>query len=297
MNAPSLPALSRRQFLHLATAAGSAVALNPASTWAAPAASTDALIDTNVSIGSWPFRRLPIEGAAALTSKLRSGGVTEAWVGSLDALLHKDIGAVNQRLVIECAGAGRGLLRPCGALNPTLSGWEEELRRCAEVHRMPALRLHPNYHGYKLSEPLFERVLRRAAEAGLLVQIAVIMEDERTIHPLVNVPPTDVAPLAELLPRIPRARVQLLNAFRTLRGAPLLGLAAQGVCFEIATLEGVEGVAGLLKQFPSDRLCFGSFAPVFYFEAAPLKLRESVLTTGQLSAVAFRSAQKLIRHP
>lgn len=297
MNAPSFPNFSRRQFLHLATAAGGAVALNPAPALAAPAAGSDALIDTNVSIGSWPFRRLPTEGAAALATKLRSGDVTEAWVGSLDALLHKDIGAVNQRLADECAEVGRGLLRPCGALNPTLSGWEEELRRCAEVHRMPALRLHPNYHGYKLSEPLFEKVLRRAADAGLLVQIAVIMEDERTIHPLVNVPATDVAPLAEVLPRIPRGRVQLLNAFRTLRGAPLLGLAAQGVCFEIATLEGVEGVASLLKQFPPERLCFGSFAPIFYFEAAVLKLRESVLTAGQSSAVAFRSAQQLLRHP
>jgi hypothetical protein len=284
---------SRRDFLQLAASATGAAALHPTPAFSAPGKES-ALIDTNVAIGAWPFRRGPLADTAALVDKLRGAGVAEAWAGSLDALLHKDIGAVNQRLAEECRRFGGGLLRPFGALHPKLSGWEEDLRRCAEVHRMPGIRLHPNYHGYTLAEPLFERVLGRATELGLLVQIAVIMEDERTIHPLVNVPPTATAPLAEVLKRLPRARVQLLNAFRTLRGSPLLGLAAQGVRFEIATLEGVEGVANLLKQLPPDRLCFGSFAPVFYFEAATLKLRESELTAAQQRAVSFATARAFL---
>ncbi|MGH8018465.1 MAG: amidohydrolase family protein [Opitutaceae bacterium] len=290
-----LSAISRREFLQAATSAAAATALPRLS-----AATTDdtALIDTNISLGAWPFRRCPLEGARALVAKLREHGVTQAWAGSLDALLHKDVSAVNARLAEECRRHGGGLLVPIGALNPRLPGWEEEMRRCVEIYHTPGIRLHPNYHGYGLDDPLFERVLARAAERGLFVQIVTTMEDERTIHPLVNVPATDAAPLAGVLERNPAARVQLLNAWRTLRGASDLvrALAARRVRFEIAMLEGIEGVAKLLKQLPPDRLCFGSHAPIFYFESALLKLRESALEPAQLRAVRAAAAQSLLSH-
>lgn len=294
MNAPLPRALPRREFLQLAAATTAVTALPAPRAVAAATPATPEIVDTHVSLGDWPFRKIPGAEPASLVARLRAAGVTQAWTGSLDALLHKDISAVNGRLVAECRRTGGGLLVPFGALNPSLPGWEEELRRCAEVHRMPGIRLHPNYHGYTLRDPVFEQVLAAATARRLLVQIAVIMEDERTLHPLVNVPATDTAPLGPLLKRHPRARVQLLNAFRTLRGAPLLGLAAQGVRFEIATLDGLEGVALLLRQFPADRLCFGSYAPVFYFEAATLKLRESILTPAQLLALTAGNARSFL---
>ena len=126
------------------------------------------------------------------------------------------------------------------------------------------------------------------------MQIAVIMEDERTLHPLVNVPATDTTPLAGLARKHPGVRLQLLNAFRTLRGKPVLDLAAAGVRFEIAMLEGVAGVGNLLAQIDADRLLFGSHAPFFYFESAQLKLRESPLTDVQLRAVSAENARKFL---
>lgn len=249
------------------------------------------LIDTNVSLGRWPFRRLPPDDTAALVAKLRANGVVEAWTGSFDALLHKDVSSVNARLADECARHGEGVLIPFGALNPMLPDWEEDLRRCGEVHKMRGVRLHPNYHGFKLADPVFERVLQSASRRGLVVQIAVSMEDERTLHPLVNVPPTDTAPLPALVQKFPRARVQLLNAFRTLRGTPVQNLAKARVRFDIATLEGVAGVGRFLAENEPSCLLFGSGAPFFYFESALLKLKESPLTGAQLAAVSAISAR------
>lgn len=282
--------LSRRQFTRAAATLAAAAALRPLSASDAPSD----LIDTNVSFGRWPFRRTVLDETPALVAKLREGGVTEAWTGSFDALLHKDIPAVNHRLVEECTRHGGGLLRPVGAVNPKLPGWEEELRRCAEVHGMHAIRLHPNYHGYTLADPLAARLFQLAARHGLLVQIALIMEDERTLHPLVNVPPVDPAPLPDLMKPHPKLRVQLLNAFRTLRGLPVHSLAARGIAYEIATLEGMEGLANLLAQIPNGRVCFGSHAPFFYFESAKLKLRESVLDEAASRAVRFGNARDLL---
>jgi predicted TIM-barrel fold metal-dependent hydrolase len=295
---PPRSEMDRRGFIALTTGAmAAALAHSPAAraAEAQPAPAGDAgLIDTNVSLHRWPFRRLPLDETPALVAKLRANGVKLACAGSFDALLHKDISAVNARLADDCARHGENMLAQFGALNPMLPGWEEDLRRCVEVHKMCGVRLHPNYHGYKLADPIFERVLQLATERGLIVQIAVSMEDERTLNPLVNVPPTDTAPLAPLLQKFPQARVQLLNAFRTLRGAPLQALAKAGARFEIATLESVAGVGKMLAEIDPSALLFGSGAPFYYFESALLKLKESALTDAQLAAVSHGNARTFL---
>jgi hypothetical protein len=161
---------------------------------------------------------------------------------------------------------------------------------------MAGIRLHPNYHGYKLEEPVFAQLLDLAAARGLVVQLALVMEDERTQHRLMRVPHVDPAPLAQLLAARPGLRVVLLNWSRAVKPASLAQLAGAGqVSFDTATLEGVGGVARLLKQVPPDRVVFGSYAPFFYFESARLKLRESALTEAELAAVRAGNAQRLLR--
>ncbi len=290
LRAPGLP---RRQFLQSTLIATAATALATLPGQSAEA-SSPALIDTNITLGRWPFRRCPMDETPVLVAKLRANGVAQAWAGSFDALLHKDISSVNSRLAEDCRRHGRGLIVPFGTVNPTQPDWEDDLRRCHEEHQMRGVRLYPNYHGYTLATPAFVRLLQLATARRLLVQIACSLEDERTQHPRLPVPPVDTLPLIGLLKETPAARVQLINAFRTLRGKPVLDLAAHGVRFEIATLEGVQGIASLLAQIPDDRLCFGSSAPFFYFESAKLKLRESVLSESQMKAICTGNARRLL---
>jgi hypothetical protein len=209
-------------------------------------------------------------------------------------LLHKDLGAVNARLALECRQHGRGLLLPFGSVNPKAPDWEEELRRCVEVYQMVGVRLHPNYHGYKLDDPDFARLLRLAADRRLIVQLTLAMEDERAMHPLLRVEPVNPAPLADLVKKTAGIRLVLLNALRTLRGEPLRKLLAAGeVYVEVATLEGVGSVARFLEQVPMQSVLFGSHAPFFYFESAFLKLQESPLSQQQLNAIRRENAQRL----
>ena len=259
-----------------------------------PSASVPGLIDVNVNLSRWPLRRLRFDDTPALVAKLRSHQVAQAWAGSFDGLLHKDLASANARLAEDCRRHGRGLLVPFGSINPKLPDWEEDLRRCVEVHRMPGIRLHPNYHGYKLDDPDFARLLRRATERHLMIQLALIMEDERMMHPLLRVEPVEPAPLADLVQRTPGLRLVLLNALGKLRGQPLHDLLAAGeVSAEISMLEGVGGVANLLAQVPVERMLFGSHAPLFYFESARLKLDESPLTKAQLQAIGRANAKRL----
>ena len=288
-------AVSRRHFV---AAIGSGALLGLRTTKAAQPSqdkeSTEHLVDTNVSISRWPLRRLPCDETPKLVAKLRRHGVTFAWTGTFDALLHKDIRSANSRLAAECRNHGNGLLIPFGSVNPMLPDWEEDLRLCVEAHEMPGIRLHPNYHGYQLNDLLFARLMSLAAERGLIVQIAVHMEDERMMHRLMRVEPVDAAPLADLLPRWTTARVVLLNALYRLDSDQLSRIVTSGeVYVDIAMLEGVGGVERLLATVPHSRILFGSHAPYFYFESATLKLRESVLSGAQLAAIRYQNAEQL----
>src|SRR4051812_41015934 len=245
------------------------------------------LVDVNVNLSRWPFRRLPTDETSELVAKLKAHQVRKAWAGSFDALLHKDIGGVNARLAGECHSHGHGILVPFGTVNPLLPDWKEELRRCHEEHKMPGLRLHPNYHGYKLDDPVFTELLHAAAGRQLVVQLAVMMEDRRTQHPLLPMPPVDLRPLLPLVSRLPTLRLVLLNAFQPFNQVLISKLAAAGrVYFEIATLEGVGGMENLLTHIPLSSLLFGSHAPFFYFDSAWLKLKESALDEKTLLAVS-----------
>jgi hypothetical protein len=190
--------MQRRQFLLRTAALAALPAVSPGATSAAAP-----LIDTNVSLGHWPTRRSWVESTAQLVAKLRSHGVTTAWTSSFDAALHTDVAGLNSRLAEDCARAGGGLLVPFGAINPTFPDWEEDLRRCHEVHRMPGVRLLPGYHGYALDDTRFARLLALAAERRLLVQIALTMEDDRSQNPVFTAAPVNAAPLPRSSKKIP----------------------------------------------------------------------------------------------
>jgi predicted TIM-barrel fold metal-dependent hydrolase len=245
------------------------------------------LIDVNVSLSRWPFRRLAGDDPAGLVALLRNRGVKEAWAGSFDGLLHRDISAVNARLAADCA-AYRGFLVPFGSLNPQLPDWQEDLRRIHETHRMPGVRLHPNYHGFKLSDPVATEVLSAVAQRGLAVQIVVAMEDERTQHWLMRVAPVDPGPLTTLLSRVKGLKVMVLNSSNT---APVL----RDVYFDFAMREGPYAVTRAIAAAGQDRIVLGSHAPFFYFESAVLKLKEAGLAEQQVREICEMNPRSFLK--
>ena len=253
------------------------------------------IIDVNVNLSRWPFRRLPLDETRELVKKLREHDVTQAWAGTFDGLLHKDISSANARLAEECHEHGRGILLPFGSINPMLPDWEEDLRRCHEIHKMRGVRLNPNYHGYKLNEPVFARLLEAISSRGLIVQLAVSMEDVRSQHPMLQVPNVDLTPLPDLLKKFQKLKIVLLNALQYVSGQLLLRLAAnEQIFFDMATLEGVGGVERVAKQVTAKKLLFGSNSPFFYFESALLKMKESPLTDLELKSISATNARRLL---
>ena len=161
---------------------------------------------------------------------------------------------------------------------------------------MPGIRLHPNYHGYALTDPVFAELLHLAAGRRLIVQLVLSMEDIRTQHPLMRVPPVDVSALPRLIESEPTVRLVLLNWTPSLRTQLLKPFVDSGkVCFDIATVEGIEGIARLLERVPPERVLFGSHYPFFVFEAALLKMKESGLPEDQQKAVFEGNARRMLQ--
>ena len=221
---------------------------------------------------------------------------SQAWAGSFDGILHKDIGGVNARLAAECNTYGKGFLVPFGSINPKLPDWQEDVRRCAKDYKMPGIRLHPNYHGYELKDPIFAELLQVAAANGLMVQLVVSMEDIRTAAPADasaacrsfgagssgQEPAFDPVDSAELV-----AGAEVNSASGRWRMPVEL-------YFDISMVEGIEGVARLVEQLPAERVLFGSNFPLFYFEAALLKVEESGLPEVKKTMLFEGNARRIL---
>ncbi len=267
------------------------------------AAAGPEIIDTNVHLFRWPFRRLKYDRTEALVQKLRRHRITHGWAGSFEFVLHKQLDGANRRLADECREHGGGLLIPIGSVNPVWPDWEEDLRRCHEQYKMPGIRLYPAYHGYGLDHPELLRLLASAARRGLLVQIVIRMEDERVHHPSIVAPGVNASRLPEVLVKVPEARVQLLNADTVFRSGRIRALIEQtGTTFDIAAVEGDGGIGRLIDgthptyrgQVPMERLLFGTHAPFFPCESALMKLFESPLDRPQLDRIMVANARRLL---
>src|SRR6266487_1518231 len=202
-------------------------------------AQTPGIIDTNVNLFSWPFRALKYRDTKAVVAKLKKHRVIEAWAGSFEALLSKDMIGVNARLAAECLKHGPGFLIPFGSVNLAWPDWQEDVRRCHEVHKMPGIRIYPGYQPFDLDHPGMESLVKMTSERGLILQVVFGMEDPRVHHPIINVGPVTFGPLLKVLNGTPNAKVQLLHFSGSIRDEELPQLLTQtSMVLDISRLEG-----------------------------------------------------------
>jgi len=85
----------------------------------------------------------------------------------------------------------------------------------------------------------------------------------------------------------------VLNGFISVRSAPLAWdrvKRLRNLAFDIAMLEQLMGLKVLVDAVGIERVVFGSYSPMFYFESAFLKLRESDLSASQTAAILSENA-------
>jgi uncharacterized protein len=285
--------IDRREFLKASLLSGAALSLassnrTQAASNSGGSAASPGIIDTNINLFQWPFRKLKYSETSELV---------------FEALFHKNIAGVNERLAAECRAKGSGFLRPFGAVNLAWPDWEDDVRRCHEELKMPGLRLYPEYQSYDLTHPGMKTLLAMVRERGLLLQIVFGMEDPRVYHPNITVGNIDATPLVALLKAEPAAKVQLLHFTGNVRGTDLNNLVKETkVTIDISRWEGNGAVGRMIGtapesrtvKIPVERVVFGSHAPYFPVETALLKLVESPASAEQLHAIMQGNARRVL---
>ena len=130
------------------------------------------------------------------------------------------------------------------------------------------------------------------------MQLVVKMEDERTHHPLMKVPPVDLAPLPRAVAATPGLKLQLLNCpVPPATEAPGAAGAVGGGVLRHRDAGGRRRGRPAGGAGGADRVLFGTHFPLFHAESALLKLKESALAADVEEAVRAGNAKALVPKP
>jgi predicted TIM-barrel fold metal-dependent hydrolase len=253
------------------------------------------VIDVNVFLGAYPWRRVPGTSPQDVLAAMDRVGVKEAWVTHLPSLFWKDPGEGNPWLYHTAAGQPR--FHPVPVVHPGLPRWERDLAE-AVAHGVPAVRCDPGQLGLAPAGSEMTRLIHAAGAADVPLMAAVRLEDGRGRHPL------DVAP--ELTPaavrnwlRVPSdTRFIITHAEREFIEQVHFGATpeeARRVSWDISWVWGPpeDHLALLLATVGGARFLFGSGQPLRLAETPVARLDLLDLTVGDRRAILTDNAARL----
>lgn len=233
------------------------------------------VFDANAYIGNYALRELRHNTAEGLLGLMDRKGIDRALVSSAEAIVFQDAHAGNELLSREVR-EHRDRLVPCAVLNPSYAGWEHDLRVCADELGMPALKLYPHWHGYRLADRCCAEIVDAAAELGLLVMLPVRAQDPRQLGWLFDVPDLPLPEVAALVRSHPQANFAILEGIG-ITGSALVSERASmpdNYWVEISRM-GVflsKEIPALMGALGPRRLLFGTGMPFKYVDPVLLKM-------------------------
>lgn len=262
------------------------------------------LIDTNAYLGPWATRRLRYSTPSGLLQLMDRAGITHACVSSASAVMYRNCHAGNEELAQMLEAAGRetpdltGRLIPFAVLSPAYAGWERDLRWCHEVLGAKGLRLHPGYHGYRLTDPRCHDLIVAAASLDMVISVPQRMEDYRQRHWLLDAPDVNLNDLASLIEAHPEARFVVNNAAGA-GASDLVGRSSSlpmNYWVDICRPDVVyhREAIGLIEAMGTDRIVFGSGIPFNYPEPATLRLEVLQAQGYEVEKIASKNARALL---
>ncbi|MGQ7312775.1 hypothetical protein ACUOFU_13795 [Microbacterium arabinogalactanolyticum] len=239
--------------------------------------------DTMCHLGQWPYRLSAFADAGTLREYGRRHGLHAIWVSHLAALFGFDTRTGNEAVLSACAC--EPLLRPFAVIDPSETGWREELEWAADAGAQ-GVRVAPGMHHYDVA--LAAEVIDAAARRDLLVQVIVRLDDARVRHPSSPARDLAVRDLAELVRSRPSSPLHLsgLNLAEATEFSRHLGDdVPPGVRLDMWHLNGPTGVVSDPGAPLGDRRVFGSGFPVQTPEATMLQIASAGLPADRLRAI------------
>ena len=258
------------------------------------------IIDTNAYLGSYAFRQIRHNTAAALVGLMDEKGIDQAMVSSANAITYRNVQPGNKELA-AAVEPHRDRLIPFAVVNPFYAGWQDDLKICHEQFAMKGLRLYPKWHNYALSDPSCLELIHEATQRGMVVSIPIRVEDFRQRSWLVDVPDVPLDEIVALVKACPKARFILLNG-AGYTGSPL-GKEENGLpanyWIGISRLSAVlaNEIGELVSRLGAERVVFGSGVPFKYPDPVLVKLEVLDASPEVKEMIRSTNAARLLEPP
>lgn len=236
------------------------------------------IIDVNVLLGNWPFRRLPHTDAAEIRKILKESGITKAVVGSVDAVLFRNVQDGNE-ILYKAICKYRDFFIPAATVNPSYAGWQKDYKRAIK-EKVAAIRLHPEYQGWNLLDSSSFELFQACSRDSLPVILTAEIEDVRQRHPLDKPVDWTAWQIRQILEKIEGLRILIVNARAERIREVSLTLdekRRKRVFFDTSGLWGplADEISLCIGQVGISQFVFGTHAALKTPEASLIKLRLS----------------------
>jgi predicted TIM-barrel fold metal-dependent hydrolase len=246
------------------------------------------LIDTNVSLGSWPFSPIPDRTGPELAAHLAANGIRRALVSHLGAVFLPDPTPANRALFARVRHTPS--LLPVPILNPALANWREQLDACRAAADLRAVKILPNFHNYRLTSRRLDDFMAALAEAGLKLILNVRLEDERHKYFALRIKGVPVADIGAFLARFPAHHVLIAGLYKQ-ELCPLLPGHAN-FSAEVTFCEAFRTLEALLEQVPARRLMLGTGTPLLSTRGQVDKLRRALIPARAAALIGSENARR-----
>jgi|LSQX01.3.fsa_nt_gb predicted TIM-barrel fold metal-dependent hydrolase len=225
------------------------------------------IIDTNVSLGCWPFQSLLLGTPFKLNAHLKKEGISLAIVSSIDAIFNRDIDFCNKQLIKQVEEYPS--LVPVMVINPVLANWKENLIEYTQLTKTNAVKIYPAFHSYSLSSKYMEPLMLELKTLNMSLMVQVRIEDDRTQFPAMQVPAIGLNEIIEFSLAYPENNIECL-CLNSSEAIKILN-ETKNVFVDISYIDGLNCLPNLIEKTSEDRILFGSHSPFLYIESAKMK--------------------------
>lgn len=217
------------------------------------------IIDINAWTGHW--NTLPVQGdVEAVLGSLLQCGIDRICMAPLDAAWCPNQQQYNN-VVYDAADRYEEIV-PVPVIDPTLPTWQDALNEALRRSDALMIKLLPAYAPYSLE--LAEEFYTELAKLQLVVLVQTRIDDPRHQHPLAMVSDTSISEIAELAARHPNLTVIAGGATTSAIRSETDRLRTQPNFYaDVSQADGMEGLAMLVDAGLSEKLLFGTHAPLF----------------------------------
>jgi predicted TIM-barrel fold metal-dependent hydrolase len=253
------------------------------------------IIDLHAHLGPYAFRRLPHQSASEFLNLMERHGIHSAVVCSNSSLLYRDAHAGNQELQRDICGQSR--FYGVATIDPTYAGWQRDLEQAIDEWHFKAVRLLPNYHGYRLDSAAGLGVLQWCAARSVPVMLPQRIEDRRQQHRWDDAKDLvwdDIAPALRLQDGL---KVLLTNWLGLNASAIREAGLRERLLIDLARFDVVlfQNLQPLLNELGAQSIAFGSHAPFNYYAPALVRLETLPASTAERAQIAAENCARFLK--